>query len=244
MTQPNPNELLKKIGLVTPLIGFYDTPDIVPFEPVIRPLSDKRPCIFSFYRQWLRGKTLHISRDSSCCGGAGYWLLGKENVSRSDFIKFLVDEEGLKESHDLMNQWLDYYKPYKQVFDNLMIGPLRKDQYKYLKAVTFYVNPDQMSALMSGAQYYSMPDNDSCVLAPFGSGCMQLGPLIGDFNSPRAIIGATDIAMRHYLPAEVLAFTVTKPMFKQLCELGENSFLNKPFWKRLVKARTVPSRNA
>jgi hypothetical protein len=66
---------------------------------------------------------------------------------------------------------------------------------------------------------------------------MELVPLFQDFNIPQAIIGATDIAMRQYLPPNILALTVTKPMFKQLCALDEQSFLYKPFWKRLRKAR-------
>jgi hypothetical protein len=54
---------------------------------------------------------------------------------------------------------------------------------------------------------------------------------------PQAIIGATDIAMRRYLPPDTLAFTVTRPMFEQLCALDEQSFLHKPFWERLRGAR-------
>jgi len=58
-----------------------------------------------------------------------------------------------------------------------------------------------------------------------------------DLNIPQAMIGATDIAMRQYLPPDMLLFTVTKSMFEQLCELDENSFLYKHFWQRLRKAR-------
>ena len=50
-------------------------------------------------------------------------------------------------------------------------------------------------------------------------------------------MGSTDIAMRHVLPADLLAFTVTQPMFEQLCALDEHSFLGKGFLKRLKKAR-------
>lgn len=57
---------------------------------------------------------------------------------------------------------------------------------------------------------------------------------------PQAIIGATDIAMRQHLPPDILAFTVTKPMFEQLCALDTRSFLHKPFWRNLRKARGLP----
>jgi len=66
---------------------------------------------------------------------------------------------------------------------------------------------------------------------------MELISLFEDLNVPKAIIGATDIAMRQYLPQDTLAFTVTKPMFKQLCELDEKSFLYKTFWDNLKKVR-------
>jgi len=90
---------------------------------------------------------------------------------------------------------------------------------------------------MLGAQYNSAPGDPPAVIAPFGSGCMELVPLFEDLNIPQAMIGATDIAMRQSLPPDILAFTVTKPLFKQLCELDKGSFLYKPFWKNLRKAR-------
>ena len=43
--------------------------------------------------------------------------------------------------------------------------------------------------------------------------------------------------MRGDLPANVLAFTVTAPMFARLCVLGDDSFLGKGFLGQLRKAR-------
>ncbi len=235
--QPDPTNLLKRLGLTTPLIGFYDVPNISPFEPLVRPKRGKHACIFSFYKKWLNGGTLHITRDNFGCPGCGYWLFDFATLSREDFVEFLVDDEGLKSSHGLMNQWLDYRKPYRQEYPNILIGPLRQGQYEYLKSITFYVNPDQLSLLMLGAQYNYASSGPPPVIAPFGSGCMKLVPLFKDLNNPEAIVGATDIGMRQFLPPDILAFTVTKPMFKQLCELDEKSFLYKPFWSDLRKAR-------
>lgn len=72
-----------------------------------------------------------------------------------------------------------------------------------------------------------------------GSGCSELHPF-EDLDIPQAAIGATDIAMRQHLPPDILAFTVTRPMFRQLCELDEHSFLYKPFLQRLREARGLP----
>jgi hypothetical protein len=68
---------------------------------------------------------------------------------------------------------------------------------------------------------------------------MELYPF-KDPEIPQAAIGATDIAMRQHIPPDILAFTVTRPMFKQLCALDKRSFLYKPFLKRLRKARGLP----
>lgn len=235
--QPDATNLLKIAGITTPLIGFYDVPDTTPFAPLVKPAPGKRACIFAFYRQWLEGKTLHITEDNSGCGGCGYWIFGQEHRSREDFVKFLVDQEGLKASYELMNRWIDYHKPYKREHPDLLLGPLKEDQYEYLKTITFLVNPDQLSLLMLGANYHNAPGENLPVVAPFGSGCMELLPLFENLQIPQAVIGATDIAMREHLPPDILALTVTKPLFELLCRLDEKSFLHKPFWKRLRKAR-------
>jgi hypothetical protein len=233
----SPAELLNISGITTPLIGFYDSPDPSPFEPLISPKSGGHGCVFAFYRIWLNGQTLHLTPDNPGCGGAGMWLFGIESRNREDFVKFLVDDEGLRASPDLMNQWLDVAKSYQPENTHILIGPLRTDQSEYLKTVTFFVNPDQLSLLLTGAYYSSSPIDPPPVIAPFGSGCSELIPIFHDLNIPQAIIGATDIAMRQYLPQDLLAFTVTKPMFQRLCELGKDSFLYKPFWQRLRKSR-------
>jgi hypothetical protein len=156
--------------------------------------------------------------------------------SRKEFIKFLADDEGLKASHALMEKWIDARRTYPTENAHLFFGPLKESAWPYARTVTFLVNPDQLSALAIGAQYRSAPDDPPPVIAPFGSGCSQLVPF-KDLTMAQASIGATDIAMRQHLPADILTFTVTRSMFKQLCELDERSFLYKPFLERLKKAR-------
>ena len=80
------------------------------------------------------------------------------------------------------------------------------------------------------------PPKDA-VVAPFGSGCMEILPLFENLEVPQAILGATDLAMRSALPPDIMAFTVTKPMFERLCSLDEKSFLYKAFLKNLQRAR-------
>ena len=233
--KPFPTNLLEMAGIKTPLIGFYDVPDPKPFEPFARP----KRCFFSCYDNWLKGESICISENDSSCRGGGYWVGGIEFTSRDDLPKVLAEREGLKSSAELMKQWLDNQKPYDMDHQYVVIGPSRDEQYGYLRTVTFFVNPDQLSLLLLGTEYQNACASVNPTFAAFGSGCGQLAALFGDIDRdiPKAIIGATDIAMTEHLPPDILALTVNKPMYRQLCELDEDSFLYKPFWKRLRKAR-------
>jgi hypothetical protein len=118
-----------------------------------------------------------------------------------------------------------------------MVGPLKDAEYDYLKTITFYVNPDQLSVLLTGAQYFQPYSGESVVSIDFGSGCMEMLNLLDGKTGPRAIVGATDMAMRQNLPPNILAFTVNKEMYENLCKLDEMSFLGKPFLKVLKHSR-------
>jgi hypothetical protein len=231
--QPDAKSLLEIAGITTPLIGFYDTPDIEAFEP----LTEPDHCVFSCYENWLAGESVLFSDDQFQCLGSGYWFCGVESIPRENFVRFLVGKEGLKSSPEVMNEWLGAHPPYRKEHPYIVIGPLREDSYDYLKTVTFFVNPDQLSLLMMGCEYHNAAVDIQPVVAPFGSGCGQLAALFRDLDANQAMIGATDIVMRQHLPPSVLALTVTKPMFRELCDLDERSFLYQPYWKELRKAR-------
>ncbi len=233
--QPDPTAILMTLSITEPLIGLYDAPDPEPFAPLIEPAGAEE-CVFAAYGRWREGKTLHITRAKHGCG-AGH-LLGLESWSREEAIEFLVGEEGLRASDELMDEWLDAAPGYEPRHEHVLIGPLHADQYDYLRSVTFYVNADQLAVLVTGSSYFSRP-GDPPVTAPFSSGCGQLAAAFGDLGAPRAVIGATDQAMREFLPPGVLAFTVTKPMFELLCRWADDpaSSLHNNFLAECLKAR-------
>ena len=228
---------ISKTGIELPLIGFYDSPDVDPFMPIIKPVKGARACLFAFYKHWLEGKSLILSEDNFGCGGAGSWLFDIRTRTRQQYIEFLVDDEGLKHNYTLMDKWLDIVKAYKPENPFIVIGPLKEEMQEQLKTVSFIINPDQLSMLVIAAQYYSSPDDEDPVISPFGSGCMQLVSKFKDLGVAQAIIGGTDMAMRQYLPPDKLIFTVTKSMFEKICSIGKDSFLEKSFMERLKKAR-------
>lgn len=232
--QPDYTYLLEKTGIKFPPIGLYDTPDPKPFYPV----REVNTCLFAYFNHLIKGMSVQLTKEQYGCGGAGKWLCSQETRTLEEYVHFLADEEGLKANHDLMRAWLTVEKPYEMEYDHLILSTLVENEYQYLKTITFLVNPDQLSMLMIGAQLQSAPSDPEPVIAPFGSGCMQLITLFRDLSVPQTIIGATDMAMRRHLPADLLAFTTTRPMYELLCNLGPDSYLEKSFIKGLKSARS------
>jgi hypothetical protein len=55
----------------------------------------------------------------------------------------------------------------------------------------------------------------------------------------RAVVGCTDIAMRKYVPPEILALSVTPCHFERMVDFPDGAFLNKSWWNELMEAREV-----
>jgi hypothetical protein len=233
--QPDPSVILQRLSITEPLIGFYDAPDPAPFAPLITPGG--RQCVFASVKKWREGKTLHLTREKHGCGGGH--LFGIHTMSREKMVEFLCGEEGLRATPELMNLWLDSAKSYRPRHEHLLIGPLRPDQYDYVRTVTFYVNADQLAVLCMGASYYSRPDDLEPVLSRFGSGCMQLTTVFDDLDAPQAVIGSTDHSVRKYLEPWMIALTVTRSMFELLCRWAEDprSSMHTEFTDSLIRAR-------
>lgn len=236
-TTPSLDVLLTRLRISLPVLGLYDAPDPAAFAPLVTPKAGAHTCVWAFYASWLKGETAHLTAETYGCGGCGRAWFGVQMRGRDEFLAFLADEEGLRSSRELIGRWLDAHPPYAPRNGNLLIGPLRQDQYGHLLTATFLVDPDQLSALIIGAHYHAAPDDPTPVLAQFGSGCMELVEPFARLDVAQAAIGATDIAMRQWLPPQTLAFTVTQPMLERLASLDERSFLFKPFLRDLQAAR-------
>ena len=105
--------------------------------------------------------------------------------------------------------------------------------------VIFIANPDQISALVTLANYgRGATDN---VVVRSGAGCQTIGIHAyaeARSNLPRAVVGMTDTAARVYSAAllghNYLTFAVPFKMFSELESNVEGSFLQKETWARLV----------
>jgi hypothetical protein len=236
---PEPSGLLDALDCTRMPVGLYDVADPSPFAPLVAPRAGARrgPCIFDFFRHWQNGETLHLTRESYGCGGAGRALFGVQTRDREAFIDFLCGDEGLRASRELMAGWIDGSTVYRPQHEHILIGPLRPEQHEALRTVTFWVNPDQLAVLLHGCYYDHAWGDPPPVAVPFGSGCMELVATFDDLDRPQAALTGTDLAMRDQLPPDVVGLTVTTTMFARLCALDERSFLGKAFLADLRAAR-------
>lgn len=106
------------------------------------------------------------------------------------------------------------------------------------KSVTFFADPDQLSALVVLANY-SNPEREN-VAVPWGGACQVLGIFAYQELKkewPRALIGLTDLSarlhVRSLLGENVFSFTMPWPVFQRMESGVEGSFLQRTTWKEL-----------
>jgi hypothetical protein len=244
-TQSAIDRLAGALRLETPLIAVYDALPAPEFEPLIDVKG--RTCCFAYYQRWLQGTTIIIRKaaggfmnpEFGCHGAQVSFGLSKDFPSF--MAHFLTDGvgapmgEGLKATPELAQEYIDRARPPRLETDTILIGPLRLKQWDRVKSVTFLADPDRIAALMTLAAYWSAdPD---FVQAPFSSGCGLLWRELQAQERDRAILGCTDIAMRKYLPPNILSISVTPKHFEKMTTFPDNAFLMRDWWNDLMKAR-------
>ncbi len=229
--------LVSKLRLATPLVGVYDAAPSAAFAPLVE--TEGTTCCFAYYPRWIEGETLVLSRGGAGCQGA-YRALGLLQGYPPHMAHFLTDGvgapkgEGLKATPEIAQAFLDRARPIEAASGYILIGPLRLEQWQTLRSVTFFVDPDRLGAVMTLAGYWSA---DTVVSAPFGSGCSLMWRALEEDGRDRAVLGATDIAMRRYLPANVLSLSVSPGRFEQMVSFPDEAFLNRSWWNDLLDAR-------
>jgi uncharacterized protein (DUF169 family) len=103
------------------------------------------------------------------------------------------------------------------------------------KLIVFFVNADQLSALVVMADY-NRGTNQS-VTAPFGAACQSILFSYAEAKkeNPRGVIGFFDISQRSVVDREILTFTVPFRMFQEMEAGVEGSFLEMHAWRKLQK---------
>jgi hypothetical protein len=238
--------LTKALRLETPIIAIYDSDPSPDFEPLVQ--AKGRACCFAYYQKWLNGETLVVkgnggtfqNPENGCPGMQNAFGLGKGYPPW--MANFLTDGkngapmgEGLKATPELAQEFLDLAKAPRPKGRHVLIGPLKLDHWDEVKSVTFMVDPDRLSALMTLSAYWSSDPDE--IAAPFSSGCGLMWRELINFDRDRPVIGCTDIAMRKYLPPDIMCLTVSPARFEKMVNFPDGAFLNREWWNDLMDSR-------
>lgn len=139
----------------------------------------------------------------------------------------------------LAKAFVDNVHPVKSNKHYLIIKPLEDfDNDEEPESVLFFVNADQLSALVF-LSHYDAPGKMDRVIAPFASACMALITLplkLSRSNEQKAVMGLFDISARTRLPKDLLSFAMPYSFLKKLAVFLPESFVTTENWGT-VKAR-------
>ena len=238
------DRMMKQLRLDTPLLAVYDAAPGEAFGPLIE--AKGRTCCFAYYTQWLEGQTVVFKKGGGGCPG-GHRAFGLETDYPDYMAGFLTTGEGvppdspmakgegLKASPALAQEFLDQAVSPELSGETALIGPLKLEHWDAVRSVTFLVDPDRLAGTMTLAGFWSGSD---VVRAPFSSGCgMMWRSVVEDDDLDPAVIGCTDLAMRRYVPPEIMSLTVSPARFEQMLTFPDTSFLFKGWWNGLMESR-------
>jgi hypothetical protein len=158
---------------------------------------------------------------------------------------FLHGERYLKDP-DSTRRFLDVLPMRDIPAHFVIVKPLEEvdPEHDEIKSVTFFVDPDRLSALVILANY-AHPAPDS-VIIPWGAGCQVMGIFAYDElerERPRGLVGMTDISARNnvrsVLGPHVMSFTAPWPLFQDMEANVDGSFLQRNTWGALRKHRAT-----
>jgi uncharacterized protein (DUF169 family) len=162
-------------------------------------------------------------------------------TGRKVAVERFLHGEGLVKSPELAKVFVDSM-PMVDIPDRYVVfKPLSSvDELKEQpQVVIFPVNADQLSALVSLANY-DRGTLDAVIIQPV-AGCQSIGILVykeAMSARPRAVIGLTDIAARTYtaptLGHDILTFSVPLKLFREMESNVEGGFLEKETWHSLI----------
>jgi hypothetical protein len=168
----------------------------------------------------------------------------RPHMKKDAFAHFVYGERYFR-SPELVHRFIDHlpildipathvmFQPFDQVSENDTLP----------RAVIFFADPDQLSALVVLANY-GRGDNEN-VIIPYAAGCQTIG--IYPYREaaserPRAVVGLTDISARLYirkqLGGNLMSFAVPWQLFLEMEEQVPGSFLEMDTWKQLMADRS------
>jgi uncharacterized protein (DUF169 family) len=230
--------------------------------PVAVLLTDTRPekatqfkegsmgCTAAMMRTAAKGRVVFFDRKTSGCPGGGTGL-GFGNCYTGFPIDQLLStggkaelpngstfdmEEGERffESPEVTDRWIKAL-PYRDVpTEFIVLKPLDQvTEAEDASLVLMFVNPDQLSALITLAGFRRGAVN--ATVSPWGAACQSIlfAHAEAESDNPRGVIGFFDISQRSRLAKELLTYTIPYRLFLEMESSVDDSFLRTKVWQKL-----------
>ncbi len=221
------------IPLVHPATGWYFAKK-APLQCII-PEKDTWSCMFSHIPSLFSGEVICFSPDNSGCAGAACYLGFTPPMKDAGY--FLAEKEKFKKSEELGNAFYEELEipdaPNKYVLWQQLSTITNECQ---IEVVNLWVQGDGLSALVTLANYDRASNNN--VLVPFSSGCQSIWTIPyreKKAADPKCIVGCMDPAVRHYLAAEVVGFSIVAERFLEMADNVAGSFLERQEWQAILE---------
>lgn len=224
------------------------------YSPVAVLWSDEKPegaiqftegkwgCVTSVLFKVAKGQTAVFDQNTTGCGGGAVGL-GFKSFELGYIEYFLstgLPERNIEGEHHRKNP--EMAKGFTTQLPKIKI-PTKYVVFKPLEQVSvneqpqcivFFVNADQLSALVMFANY-DKPSKDNAILYS-AAGCHQtvLEAIAQNYlDNPKAIVGLTDISARRFVDKDLLTFSLPYKRFVELESEVKGSFLTKEEWIKL-----------
>ncbi len=208
--------------------------------------GQKNRCIIPLFVAAMNGRTAVLEKETVLCPGGqvglcfGPYQLGYIDYFLSTGKEGQFEGEYRKKTPELVREFIANLPEITLPTRYLVMKPLSgvtESEIAETAIVVFVANADQLSALATLANF-DRPTNDN-VSTLFGSGCGSLVMQVLDqarSESPKAVIGLTDITARKYLDKNMLSFSVPFKRFVEMEANVEGSFLTKgKDWPEIAK---------
>ncbi len=209
-------------------------------------------CVGAMLKAATKGRTAVFDRKTSGCPGGGTGLgfgncyvgfpidrllsTGGKAELRGGQTFDMGEGERFFESPELAARWAGAL-PYRDVPTEFIVyKPL--DQVAEAEAVSLvlmFVNPDQLSALVTLAGFRRGAIN--ATVSPWGAACQSIlfAHAEAESDNPRGVIGFFDISQRGKIAKELLSFTMPYSMYLEMESSVDDSFLGTTTWEKLRK---------
>lgn len=233
------------IGLNYYPIGMYFA-DTKP-EHSLGFVSKGKGCMVPLLFSAAKGKTVAFDRQTTglpCSAfymGYEEWIFEGIECFLSDGVVWGRTGERFIETPEKAKQFVESFVPETLTTQATVFKPLVEfaDDEKP-ELVTFFANPDELSALVY-ALHFKYPEREDLVVTRFLSGCgavVTFPMKLKAEGKKQAVWGMHDVSVRKRLPKELMTLTMPFEMLSELYDCLDSSFFITENWQ-IIKERNL-----